>query len=407
MIIFHEGLPRTGKSYEAVVKHVLPALQQGRSVYARMDGFDDPTCIERIAQVIGKSIDEVSELLHHIEESQVLNLFDVVQDNSLVLIDELQDFWPSGGSRKSLEGPITKFITQHGHRGIDVLAMGQDLRDCHPLWRRRVDRKIVFMKLDVLGAAGKYKWTLYKAKTGEKFEQVNMGVESYDSKYFGTYKSHVAADTNKSNYKDSRSVLWNGKLFRAGLFFVVLVALVAPWYLFRFFDPETSPLMKHPVSTLPVSSVPVAPSVSPKPVPVPVSAPVLASAVGSAAPVPKPPNTDYVGRLAESYRVRLVTVLASLTRPPYAVVEFRDSSFRVQERLDTAMLSDLGWSVEVVSLRLVRLRKPGQSELIATAWPLEPFGEVSDRQNEAIRTSAKGSDLVQRVDSGVPASGIQ
>lgn len=40
MIIFHEGLPGSGKSYEALVKHIIPSLEKGRKVYARLNGFN-------------------------------------------------------------------------------------------------------------------------------------------------------------------------------------------------------------------------------------------------------------------------------------------------------------------------------------------------------------------------------
>jgi len=100
---------------------------------------------------------------------------------------------------------------------------------------------------------------------------------------------------------------------------------------------------------------------------------------------------DYVTAFTASGRVRLVSVLSGFNREPYVVVEFRDASYRVLERLDTHMLNSLGWSIQVVSLRLVRLHKLGQPELIATAWPIEPFGELSDRQLEGVRSSGSGS----------------
>lgn len=387
MIIYHEGLPRSGKSYEAVVKHVLPALESGRHVYARMDGFDDPLCIAKIAHTLSKPYEQIERYLHHLDESQVLQIYDVVKDNSLVLIDELQNFWPSG--KGSLQGPISKFVTEHGHRGIDILAMGQDLRDCHPLWRRRVDRKIVFMKLDVLGAENKYKWVMFKAKSGEKFEQVATGVQSYDPKYFGTYKSHVADDINKENYKDSRSVIWNSASMRFGAAFIVVSVLLGGWYLQRQFDPETTSLYKAPVK-VPVK-VPEKDSRPGHDLNIVQSAynPPVSSSAGS----PPPAVKDYVQNLETAGgRIRLVTVMFGLDRPPYVVVEFRDSSYRVTDRLDNYMLADLGWSVEIKSIRMVRLHKKGFSEMIATAWPLEVVGEVSERQNEGVRRASKADE---------------
>lgn len=40
MLIFHEGLPGSGKSFEACVKHIVPALQKGRKVFAYIEGLN-------------------------------------------------------------------------------------------------------------------------------------------------------------------------------------------------------------------------------------------------------------------------------------------------------------------------------------------------------------------------------
>ncbi|RWA38908.1 hypothetical protein C5H14_11335 [Xylella fastidiosa] len=41
MLVFNEGVPRSGKSYDAVKHHILPALREGRRVYARLNGLRD------------------------------------------------------------------------------------------------------------------------------------------------------------------------------------------------------------------------------------------------------------------------------------------------------------------------------------------------------------------------------
>lgn len=398
MLIFHEGLPGSGKSYEAVVKQILPALKKGRMVYAWVDGLDHA----KIADVLQMELSVVQSLLIQVDRDDVPRIYSIATKNSLVVIDELARFWPVGKSK--IDGPISDFIKEHRHLGIDILAMDQDLRDCHALWKRRVDQKVQFMKLDMLGKPSSYKWTLFKAKSGENFEKISTGVETYDRRYFGIYKSHVSDDIDTAHFEDKRSVLWNSKLFRVGLAFVVLVAVLVPWYLFRFFNPETSPLVQHKAMDQVKDNTSVV-SLSVDPGRLSSSS---VSAVGSgsksvASAPAKPRNDDYIGRLAESYRVRLVTVLASPTRAPYVVVEFRDSSYRVQDRLDSVMLAALGWGVEVKGLRLVILYKPGQDNLVATAWPLEPFGEVSGQQNQAVRDS---SPVSKSSSSPSPSTGV-
>lgn len=387
MLIFHEGLPGSGKSYEAVVKHIIPALASGREVYAFVEGLD----CQKLAAVIGTTEEVIRSLLHYVERDSVRTIDKVVSDNSFVVIDELQNFWSSKGDNCSISQDIINFVSEHRHRGLDILAMGQDFRDVHAMWRRRVDRKIHFMNLDALGLSGRYRWTLYKSTAPDKFTQVSGGVQKYDKKYFGTYKSYVSDDTNTGNYRDSRAVIWNSWTFRLVFICLLIVLPLSITYLVRLFNPSTSSLIKRdsvPVSsTSPAGHLPPASSVRSVPV-----SPSPSSTLPKPVDASKPAvPADYVTAFTASGRVRLVSVLSGFNREPYVVVEFRDASYRVLERLDTHMLNSLGWSIQVVSLRLVRLHKLGQPELIATAWPIEPFGELSDRQLEGVRSSGSGS----------------
>ena len=68
MLIVHEGLPGAGKTWEAVVKRLIPALQKGRKVFARINGLDHT----KIAEVAGLEVAQVNELLHEIPEAEVL-----------------------------------------------------------------------------------------------------------------------------------------------------------------------------------------------------------------------------------------------------------------------------------------------------------------------------------------------
>ena len=394
MLLFHEGLPGSGKSYESVVNHIFPALKSGRKVFAFVEGLNH----QKIADVLKLDLLLVESLLIQIDREQVEHIYDVVENNSFVVIDELQNFFPSG--KQKLEPKITQFVTEHRHRGIDILAMGQDYRDCHALWKRRIDQKVNFMKLDMLGKATSYKWTVFKAISGEKFEQVASGVSKYDEKYFGTYASHASVETRTDQYKDSRAVLWNNRFVQVGAVFVLAVVICVPIYFKKFFSAD-SPLLKN----VPVAQSPVSAPVSYAPQPAVYYPP---GALPSAAAPPVAPPLDYVGKLASQYRVRLFAALISEGRPAYAVIEFRDSSLRVQERLDSATLMQLGWKVEVLSLSLVRLHRNGQSEMYATAWPiLDPSGQLSDAQNQRVK-DASPADTATPLDPVPypPAGGI-
>lgn len=117
-IWFHEGLPRSGKSYEAMVKHALPAIQNGRHVVTNIKGVN----CEKIADVLDIPVQDVELLVTIIPWDKTTECYNYVQNDCLLLLDEVQDFWPA--TRDRLGKEITELITQHGQRGLDVILMG-------------------------------------------------------------------------------------------------------------------------------------------------------------------------------------------------------------------------------------------------------------------------------------------
>ncbi|MCG7553293.1 zonular occludens toxin domain-containing protein [Pseudoalteromonas sp. Of11M-6] len=238
MIIFHEGLPGSGKSYEAIVKHIIPNLERGRKVYARLNGFN----YDKVSELTGKTVDELKELYTEITEEQVTEVYKHVENDSLLVIDELQNFFPSG--RQKLSDEMTKFIAEHRHKGMDIVCMGQALADCHTTWKRRVERKITFLKLSMVGLDKKYKWEMYQGiMSGEKsdvvFKKIKSGTDTYDPKYFGSYLSHQQDTNNKDVYQDDRVNLFKSKSFKLYLPFFIAIFAYAIYYLSSLFSGET------------------------------------------------------------------------------------------------------------------------------------------------------------------------
>lgn len=56
MLIFHEGLPGSGKSYEALVSHIIPRLKDGRTVDAYIEGLN----FEKIAELAEITLEHCS-----------------------------------------------------------------------------------------------------------------------------------------------------------------------------------------------------------------------------------------------------------------------------------------------------------------------------------------------------------
>lgn len=261
MLIFHEGLPGSGKSYETLVQHIIPSLNKGRHVYARINGLN----YEKIAELAEITEEECREQLHEISEEQIHEIPTIVKNDSLVVIDELQNFFPSG--RGKVAEDMTQFVTEHRHRGLDIVAMGQSIADIHNLWRRRTERKIQFLKMSMIGQDNRYKWTAYQGSLDGKgeirFTQIKSGIKKYDSKYFGSYASHQASTDNTDNYADTRLNIFNTSFFKLGLPAFVAVFGFAIYYLVGFFGGDTQMVNEEALKSQQIEQVAKTSSVEP------------------------------------------------------------------------------------------------------------------------------------------------
>jgi zona occludens toxin len=368
MIIFHEGLPRSGKSYEACVRRVIPALKAGRKVYAYIEGLNH----EKFAEVTGLPLERIKALLFQIEADQVKDIYNRVENDSLVIIDELQDYWPT--SRNKLDEDITKFITQHGHRGLDIICMGQDHRDCHSLWKRRIDQLYTFTKQDAIGRPSKYAWQSFKQRNG-KFEKLNSGTAEYESQYFGLYLSHTKDTTNKETYNDDRANIFKTKAFRLYLPAVAVGVIFAVWYLIGIFTGDRAIVKMHEtdkthfVSTAPLAASPAVETKPPK-----------------KEELPKTLNHEqYIEQVMSNYKPRLAGLLRGRSKGVEKIIaniEFLDDTNHVKERLDLTQVKSLGWAVTLKPYGLLLTK--GKTDVVVTAWPIDVYGKVSNHTSSQL-----------------------
>lgn len=291
MITFFEGMPRSGKSYSAMLDAIIPALKEGRKVFSNIAGLEHG----KVASLAGITVPKCCELLVQLEDSQMQEVYKHVENDSLVVLDEVQDFWPTG--RQKLTPEMTEFITRHGHRGLDLIIMGQSVKDVHALWRRRVERKHYFLKLSALGKPNRYSVTFFNAVLrGEEvvYEQIQSMQYDYDPAYFGTYKSHTDETKNKATLTESRAVVYNTKLFRKwipifGILFIGSIGYLVWFVKGGFIDsvqkkpvqvaqkitegPQPSPdALRGAGGFAPVGAPAPVPAPAPAPAPIPVAA---------------------------------------------------------------------------------------------------------------------------------------
>lgn len=394
-ILAYEGLPGAGKSYEAMVTQIIPMLQKGRHVVCYIEGLN----FERIAEASALDIEHVRQYLHPLtrEDMQPRTVtvgrkeveidgawIEKTIDNAFHVFDEAQNWWPV---KHKATKELTQFVTEHRHRGIDVLLMGQSLKDIFTLWRRRVDQKFIFLKLTALGTGKRYRVGIYKGSGNDEFIKLSDKICKYDEKYFGTYSSHVSADTNTETYTDKRISFLNGTFVKFGIPLIVVMLGFGCWKTWAFFHPAL------PAATA-AASLPLGARVSATPLEsVPGAPPAKVVDLRS-------PQEKYFADLDSKYRVRLAGIIEKGDRVD-GVVEWLDQGARVAERLSLSQLRDMG--VGVVRTRNVLKLSLDTWTVIATMWPIEDqIGKASDSQLDRMRQRDAGGSQ-----TGVGEGGMQ
>lgn len=377
MFMFMEGLPRSGKSYETCVYYIIECLKKGRPVDAYVEGLNH----QQFSDLSGVPLDEVKELLVQITREQVPEIYKYARKDALVVIDELQNFWPAG--RQKLPPIMIKFVTEHGHEGQDIIGMGQVLSDCHTLFKNRCQRKFVFQKQDQVGRVTKYTWTSYNGKINDQgkvvFKKANSGTREYNEKYFGLYKSHSEGTSNFDTFEDSRTNIFNNKTFRFVLPAFAAAVIGAIYFLVTFvfsgtglvdtekenatYQIETSTdfsSLESSFNAAPViDQAPTAVSLSPDPEVLKYSEP-----------------EDYVDNVAQQYKLRLAGVATNPKNgTTIVIIQAFDNSLHLKERFTSQELTSLGWDIELTGYG-VRLHR-NERQYIVRPWPIDPFGKVN------------------------------
>lgn len=238
MIFGLVGRPRSGKSYEAVRYHIIPAVEEGRKVITNI-----PLNIDKFRTVFGDKADliEVREFRFNdygAKERPFTKPSDYETDwrnednqGPLFVIDEAHLVLP-----RQCAAQILEFYSMHGHYGIDIVLLTQNLRKINKDIRDMIETTYLCVKNTHLGTDKTYTKKVYLG--AETKNPISQEERKYDNHYFGFYISHTASSSAvvEAQAKDVKSVKdhWSYKWGRR-LIFLGLVYLVVVGY-FMFFD---------------------------------------------------------------------------------------------------------------------------------------------------------------------------
>lgn len=251
-----EGIPGSGKSYEAVVYHVLPALQRGRLVITNL-----PLLVEMFAAVNpdyrnliqlrtrtqpirgtwdAEAVDDQSngeafklfEDGHTEKPDPSVSVFGGVWEyysewkhpqtgqGPLFIIDECHVAMPSIGT----DPQVVEWYKLHRHFNADVLLGTQSFRDMNQPIARLMAILIKVRKADILGKADHY---IRKTHGGYRGGVVSTEERKYKPEFFKFYKSHTQGNSvAEAGAQDVAPFIVKFNRFKWGVLALSAVAIV-------------------------------------------------------------------------------------------------------------------------------------------------------------------------------------
>lgn len=215
-----EGIPGSGKSYEATVYHVLHALANGRMVITnlplvrekfmaidpayggliqvkrrsspilgtwdatRMDDDGHGNAFELFADGHSEQPDVAASVFGTVWDYYTIWKHRDTGQGPLFVIDECHVPLPKIGTEKA----VIEWYKLHRHFNVDVLLMTQCFRDMCPPIAKLQEMMVRCRKASFLGKPDHY---IRKVHAGFRGDCISTETRPYKKQYFGLYKSHT------------------------------------------------------------------------------------------------------------------------------------------------------------------------------------------------------------------------
>lgn len=375
MLTFNEGVPGAGKTYDAVVEHILPAIKKGRTVYARVNGLNH----EEIAKVLDMDVEDVRRLLIHVPTAEVRKRFVAERDadgeyvlpvayrNTLIVIDEAHEFYVA--TREAMPQAEEQFFAIHRHFGADILLLTQWYKRMHTALRARIERKSVFQKLTAVGMESKYNVSFWHTTAPDKYAKVGSAMRTYQAKFFPCYKGVADGEVQTEVYKAGGRTVWASLILPICLFVPLLGAGI--YFMVKFYtsDGDWAGAGREETKV----GAPLPDNGDSGGVFQPDEQPAHVAQVKPQAPPPTPdpvekmtPEQQYIWRMSKTARARVSAQIGE-GADAWGYIEFREKNQPPTDILTTRQLADMG--VEVIARPFGFLLKAGGEVIVATAWP--------------------------------------
>lgn len=195
MIYCISGRPRSGKSYESVVYHIIPAIKSGRKVitnvtlninwFVKLFGPE----VKSLIQIVDGQLNEFGKMNRPFSciADYMTDWRDDQNRGPLFVIDEAHMVLPT----RLNDAKILEFYSLHGHYGLDIILLTQNLRKLHRDIKDMIEMTYYCAKNTAFGSDKTY---TKKVRIGATTEVVNEEIRKYKEHYFPAYQSHTQSN---------------------------------------------------------------------------------------------------------------------------------------------------------------------------------------------------------------------
>lgn len=218
------GPPGGGKSFEAVVFHVLPALKKGRKVitnlplvlseFLKISPEFEKLIDVRVVSLAGEKVRPFSDLQDYADAWR----HPETGSGPLYVIDECHEAIP----RMTASVPVMEWFAKHRHESADVLLVTQSYGKLHADIRDMIQLVYRVKKATAFGSQTSY---IRKVQDGLRGDVVNTTVRKYDPKFFKLYQSHTKGGGQELEAQDVKPIWFRWPFIGTALCFSMLAVM--------------------------------------------------------------------------------------------------------------------------------------------------------------------------------------
>ena len=217
----YEGLPGSGKSYDATRK-LLSNLATGRRILTNIDGLQEDRQRTTIQHYYNMDDQQIMDNLVHLDDEQVTNFWEYTQPGDLIVIDEAQNFFNSRDWQSTTNRELGKWASEHRKRGNDVIFISQDMAGIESSVRRLVEWVYRYKKLNMFGSAVQKKYVRF-AYYGQSEKPLRKKICTYDQKIFACYSSFFKDGTKELGIEKPVNILRHPIIYAIPVLLIIFV----------------------------------------------------------------------------------------------------------------------------------------------------------------------------------------